>query len=125
LLFSENLAFLIISPRTLFLFKKLSLSLKNSNKLKESRSSNEYRKKISNYRSKPVFLLNDKLEIVMEFKNSTICADYFGFTRGNIKNAISSLRKVGKSMKNKYWVIRKENYEESINKIREKINLYN
>jgi hypothetical protein len=105
--------------------KKLSLSLKNSNKLKESRSSNEYRKKISNYRSKPVFLLNDKLEIVMEFKNSTICADYFGFTRGNIKNAISSLRKVGKSMKNKYWVIRKENYEESINKIREKINLYN
>lgn len=109
--------------RTIYQREKISESLRKSDKLKESRKSIDYREKISNYFSTPIYLLNENLEIVMEFKNSTVCADYFGFTRGNIKNAVRSLRKIGKSREKKYWVVRKEKYEESVIKIKEKLNL--
>lgn len=107
--------------RTTDQIKKLQKSLINSDVLKKSRNSDEYKKKISDIVSIPVLVLNDEFDIILEFKNSTECAKHFGFTRGNIKNAIRGLRKIGKSMNNKYWVIRKEDYIESIRKIKAKI----
>lgn len=81
----------------------------NSKKFQESRKSEEYRKKISDIVSIPVYILDENFEILMEFKNSTECAEYFGYTRGNVKNAIRDRRR----LKRKYWVIRKENYNSS------------
>lgn len=48
----------------------------------------------------------------MEFKNTTKCADYFGYTRGNVKNA---------RIVRKYWVVRQNKLEESIELINIKI----
>jgi len=56
--------------------------------------------------------LDSNLNIVMEFKNTTKCADYFGYTRGNVKNA---------RIVRKYWVVRQNKLEESIELINIKI----
>jgi hypothetical protein len=101
--------------------KKLSNSLKNSDKLKRSKQNPEFKKKISDSLSIPILILNQKFEIVMEFKNCRECSEYFNYTVGNIKNAIRFYRIIGKSMSEKYWIVRKNNYEESIKIIKEKI----
>jgi len=89
--------------------EKLSQSLKDSQKLKDSRNSKEYKEKISNAASIPILVLNDKYEIVFEFKNCRECAEYFNYTKSNIANAIRFNRQIGK--KTKYWIVKKENYE--------------
>jgi len=87
---------------------KLSQSLKNSDKLKESRKSNEYREKISNVTSIPILVLDNNYKIVFEFKNCRECAEYFNCTKGNIANAIRFNRQIGKGKSDKYWVKKKE-----------------
>lgn len=98
--------------------EKTRINMINSTKFQESRKSEKYRNKISDIVSKPLVTLNVKFEFVMEFKNSTKCAEYFDMTRGNIKNAVRQLRKIGKGKKEKFWVVRKEKMIESIIKIK-------
>ena len=91
--------------------KSISEGLKNSEKLKESRKSNEYREKISDAVSIPVLVLDEKYNVIYRFKNSTECSKFFNYSRGNIKNAIRYNRQIGKGKNYKYWVIREENLE--------------
>ena len=97
--------------------EKLSNSLKNSDKLKKSRQSTEFRQKLSDCFSIPLFLLDLEFNILKEFKNLKECSEYLGCTKGNVKNANNDLRKLCK----KYWIVRKKNYEESIVKIKGKL----
>lgn len=99
--------------------EKLSNSLKNSDALKSSRRSEEYKNKISDITSKPILVLDMDFNIVFEFKNCKLCANHFGYTNGNIANAIRFNRKIGKGKLNKFWIVRKDNYEISVNKIKE------
>ena len=101
--------------------EKARLNMINSKKFQDSRKSKEYSDKISDIVSITVVVLNEKLENIMEFKNTTKCAEYFGYTRGNIKNAVRDLRQIGKGKKEKYWVVRKEKLDESIDIIKDKI----
>lgn len=87
--------------------ESISNSLKNSKKLKESRNSKEYKEKLSDIFSIPLLLLDEDFNIINEFKNCRECAEYFGYTVGNVKNAVRDFRKLGR----KYWIIRKENYK--------------
>lgn len=88
----------------------------NSEKFQKSRKSEEYRKKISDIVSIPIYLLDLDFNILKEFKNTTVCAEYLNCGRANVKNAIRHLRKVCKI----YWVVRKENYVDNISKLRNK-----
>lgn len=97
--------------------KKLSESLKNSDKLKKAKQNPEYKKKLSDHFSIPILLLDLDFKIIEEFKNLRECSEKLGCTKGNVKNAINDLRKLCK----KFWIVRKENYEDNINKIKEKL----
>jgi group I intron endonuclease len=101
----------ILTPEQI---EKARINMINSKKFQESRKSKEFRDKISDIVSIPVVVLNEKLENIMEFKNTTKCSEYFGYTRGNIKHAVRDLRQIGKGKKEKYWIVRKEKLEESI-----------
>lgn len=101
--------------------KKLSDSLKNSSKLKKSRQSSEFKEKISNHFSNPLYVLDEGLNIIMEFKNAKKCAEYFNYKKSNISNAVRFMRKIGKSRNYKYWIIKKDNYLKSIELIKNKI----
>lgn len=91
--------------------------------VKKSRNSIEYKKKLSDLRSKPLLVLDLNFNPIMEFKNCRECAEYLNYKEANISNAINQLRKIGKGKKEKYWVVRKNNYEEYILKIKEKFNI--
>jgi len=101
--------------------EKLSRSLKNSDKLKSSRKSEEYKSKISNHFSKPILVLDMDFNIVHEFKNCKLCANHFGYTNSNIANAIRYYRIIGKGRVTKFWIVRKDSYEISVNKIKESL----
>lgn len=103
--------------------EKLSKSLKSSDKLKESRKSKEYRDKLSDHFSIPILVLDMCFNIVFEFKNSKDCAEHLNYNPSNILNAIRFLRKIGKGRKEKYWVVRKEGYENYIEAIKSKIGI--
>lgn len=103
---------------------RLSNSLKNSEKLKNSRNSKEYKNKISDHFSQPLYILDMDFNIIKEFKNCRECAEEFNYTKGNIKNAMRFLRKIGKGRDFKYWVVKKQNCELSISLIKEKLNSY-
>jgi len=96
----------------------LSQGLLNSNKLKESRNTKEYKEKLSKHFSKPVLLLDMEFNIIQEFINAEACAIFLGYKKSNIHHAIKDLRKTGKGVK--YWVISKDNYLISIEKIKSK-----
>lgn len=106
--------------------EKCRLAMINSSKFQASRKSKEYREKISNLQSDPILLLNENLEDIEEFSTATRCAEKYGYTRGNIKNACRELRPIGvrkaKGLHTKHWVIRKRLKEESILKIKHKLN---
>jgi group I intron endonuclease len=86
--------------------KNLSIGLKNSDKLKLSRQSTEYRDLISSVQSLKIYALDSiSLEIVHTFKNSKDASEYFGVTRANINNARRFKRIVGKSLNTKYFII--------------------
>ena len=89
---------------------RLSQSLKNSQKLKESRSSKEFKEKVSDISSIPILVLDEDKKIVFEFKNCRECGEYFGCTKSNIANAIRFKRQIGKGKKIKYWIVKKEEY---------------
>lgn len=97
--------------------EKLSKSLKNSDKLKESRNNKEYKKKLSEHFSIPILVLDKDFNIIHEFINCKVCSEYFGCTNGNIANAIRFKRMLSR----KYWVIRKEGYIDTINEIKAKV----
>lgn len=101
--------------------EKMRLNMINSEKFQKSRKSEEFRNKISDCVSIPILLLDENFQVIMEFKNTTKCAEYFKYTRGNIKNAVRNLRIIGKGKKDKFWVVRKEKLDESIKLIKEKI----
>lgn len=82
---------------------KISEILRNSDKLKESRNSEEFKKKISDYFSIPLVLYDLDMNFLMEFKNCRECAEYFNYTVGNVKNAVRDGRMLGR----KYWIKRK------------------
>ena len=85
----------------------ISKSLLNSNKLKKSRNSKEYRDKISKIQKiDDWYLLNDNLEIINVFDVSNDVAKYLGCTKGNVKNSRRDKRKLCK----KYWVTYKNDY---------------
>jgi group I intron endonuclease len=94
---------------------KLSNSLLNSEKLKESRNSKEYKEKISNAFSIPILVLDENYNIIFEFKNCRECAEYFNYTNGNIANAIRYKRQIGKRRGYKYWIVRKEDFTQNEN----------
>lgn len=91
--------------------KKISEALKNSEKFKKSRSSSGYREKVSKAVSRPIFILNLKLEVISEYPNMTLATEFFGCTESNIFNARRDKRKI----KRKYWVVYKDEYEDFIN----------
>ena len=99
---------------------KISYALLNSEQLKKSRNSEEFKKKISDIFSIPILLLDLDFNTIEEFKNLRECSEKLGCTKGNVKNAITDLRKICR----KYWVVRKEEYIESIQKIRDKSLFY-
>lgn len=99
--------------------EKTRINMIKSDKFQKSRKSEEYRNKISDIVSIPIVLLNENFDVITEFKNTTKCAEHFGYTRGNVKNAVRDLRRIGKG-KDKYWVVRKEKLEESVQKIKER-----
>ncbi len=89
---------------------KLSKSLKNSQKLKESRNNVEYKKKLSQHFSIPILVLDNEFNIVYEFENTKTCAEFFKCTKGNIANAIRFKRQIGKGKNYKYWIVRKKDF---------------
>jgi len=86
---------------------KISNSLRNSEKFKKSKESPVYKEKLSNFFSqgRELCLLNDKLEVVRKYKNSTELAKEFNCTRGNIKNARRHKRQIGRFVGEKFWVV--------------------
>lgn len=94
---------------------KISQSLKSSKKFQDSRKSETYRQKIAAVQSCPIYVLDSSLRVAMEFPGCTSCANHFGFTRGNIKNAVRHKRQIGKSSSEKFWVVRVEDYESFVN----------
>jgi len=96
--------------------EKQRINMINSKKFQESRKSDEFRNKISNAFSIPICILDENLKVLMEFKNTIKCSEYLGCSKSNVKNAVRDIRKIMK----KYWVVRKENLEDSIEKIKNK-----
>jgi group I intron endonuclease len=95
--------------------------LNNSEKLKNSRKSEEYREKLSNIQSQKLYILDSiTFKIEGEFKNSKYAAEFFNFTRSNIKNARRYKRIIGKSLKQKFYVI----YESDYIKFKDNLNEY-
>lgn len=78
---------------------KMSLSMKNSQKLLASRKSKEYRTKISEVQSNPTLLISAKSgEIISIWENCKKIADAFNYTYANIKNARRDKRIIGKRL---------------------------
>lgn len=93
---------------------KISETLRNSDKLKESRNSEEYKRKISENFSIPLLVLDKDFNIIYEFKNCRECSEFFNFTNGNVANAVRFKRRLSR----KYWVVRKEGYLDTIEEIK-------
>lgn len=94
---------------------KLSNSLLQSQKLKDSRNSKEFKEKISNAFSEPILVLDINYNILFEFKNCRECAEYFNYTNSNISNAIRFKRQIGKGRGYKYWIVKKQEFIEKEN----------
>lgn len=79
---------------------KMSLSQKNSEALKQSRQSVEYKQKISDYWSEEICLISIHDNTIIEtYKNCTEAAEHLGCSRGNIKTARRNKRPIGKKLK--------------------------
>lgn len=93
------------------IIEKRRLCMINSEKFQQSRKSEEYKKKISDSKSRTVCLLDQNYKIVSKYKNATIAAEALGFTRGNITNAIRFKRQIGKQSLQKHWVCYEQDFE--------------
>ena len=93
----------------------LSNGLKNSQKLKDSRASAEYRTKISDVQSNTVLLISaDSGRILSEWKNCRELADFLECTYANIKNARRDKRIVGtriKKLQEKCYVVYAKDFQ--------------
>lgn len=82
--------------------------------------SKETKQKISNSHlgirshETPVYILNEKLEIIYNCKNIEESSKIVNCSKRNVYDAVNNLRFV----KRKYWIIRQENYETDITKIK-------
>ena len=80
--------------------QKISDVLRASTRLKESRSSKEYREKISDVQSEETLLVSVKTnQIVSSWKNCRVLADALNCTYANIKNARRDKRPIGRRLK--------------------------
>ena len=86
--------------------QKIKNSLLNSEKLKESRTSQEFRDKISKARSEPIYVLDINKQIVCEFESMTSASEFLGCKESNIFNA----RRDNRMIKRKYWIVNKKDY---------------
>lgn len=84
----------------------ISEALKNSKKFQDSRKSDEYRKKISDIQSRPLYLLDSNRNVIAEFNNCREVSEHLGCTKGNVKNA----RRDNRMLCKKYWVIYKDEF---------------
>ena len=88
--------------------KNISNALKNSVKFKKSRASDDYKNKISNAFSVPIYVLDKELNVIEEFPNMTSASDFFNCKESNVFNA----RRDKRMIKRRYWVIYKEDYKQ-------------
>lgn len=108
----------IRKPKTKEWADNISKSLRISEKLKKSRSSKEYREKISAIQSIHVWLVFDDVgNVVDRFKNARQVALYFSrllnknMSISNIKNARRFKRPIGKQLSSWFYVSYEEDYE--------------
>ena len=97
--------------------RKMSQSQKgrtHTNKSKEKMSSSHLG--IRSHET-PVFILNNNLEIIQQFKNIEECSLYINCSKRNVYDSITNIRFV----KRKYWIIKQDNYDMNISKIKSKI----
>lgn len=92
--------------------RKMVEGMRNSEKFKQSRQSEDYKKKISDAFSIPLVALDAEFNRIGEFKNCGECADHFGYKTANIKNAVRFNRPIGKRQGKTVWVVRKENLQD-------------
>lgn len=91
--------------------KKISESLKNSNKFQQSRRSQEYRAKISKVQERPLVVLDEKRTTVLAvFPNCTSAAEFIGTAPQNVKKACADGRVIGR----KYTTIRIKDLPEKL-----------
>ena len=80
--------------------QNISRGLLNSEALKESRASTEFRLKISDAQSTPIEIISCTTgKILFTFKNARIASEHLGCTRANLTNAARDGRQIGKRMK--------------------------
>lgn len=76
--------------------KKMSIAMKSSEAIKKSRSSIEWRTKISNIQSEETLLVSVKTgKIISSWKNCREISNAIGYTYANIKNARRDKRPIG------------------------------
>lgn len=80
---------------------KLSHSIRNSEKFKENRFSDEWKEKMSKSRGMDVYILDEDETIIEKFHSCTKASEWLGCTRGNVKNARRQERKV----QGKYFIV--------------------
>lgn len=100
--------------------KLLAGADKAKDKLKKIRQTNEFKQKISDAFSKKLILLDADLKPIKAFKNCRECADYLGYKTANIKNAVRQSRPVGRWKGIVRWVVREENLEDNIARIKDR-----
>lgn len=86
---------------------KIQEGLLSSKKLKESRTSKEFKDKISDATSEAIYVLDTNKNIIGEFKNMTSACEFLGCKESNIFNA----RRDNRMVKRKYWIIYKKDYD--------------
>ncbi len=91
--------------------EKARQAMITSDKFQSSRKSQEYRKKISEIQAVALVALTEDFSFYKEFYNTKECAEHFGLKISNIHHAVKDKRKIGKSLPTKYWIVKKEDYE--------------
>jgi len=89
---------------------KIQKSLLSSNKLKESRSSKEYKEKLKKHFGKPIYILDVEFNIVEKFDSMRDSTHFLKCKESNVFNA----RRDKRMVKRKFWIVYPEDYEEFI-----------
>lgn len=86
---------------------KIQKALLSSDKLKTSRNTEEFKQKLRKHFGKPIYVLDNDLNILESFDNMTEATVFLGCKESNIFNA----RRDKRMIKRKYWVVYPEDYE--------------
>jgi hypothetical protein len=86
---------------------KISTGLLESDKLKESRNSEEYKNKLKDHFGKRIFILDINFVFICEYQSMKDAMIFFGCKESNIFNA----RRDKRMIKRKYWVVYPEDVE--------------